>query len=264
IGDLFRGNSRRHSQCARCDQPFRVSARWSQTRLSTRTPIMRIVAMVAIAVVLAIKPIWAQGGRDTLFQELRSDGNSVAALQQRIALTTTKGTAESLMREIAIAARLNVTFDVAAGARSSEVAVSVEPQAVATLLLSIARQARLQVRVSASGQLVVLSAPPTRIAVGAQEATPRLPVTLPPVRAEASRLDRQHFTSSVDPSTLTIAGAQLRVSPVFVEPDVRRSVQTMPGVQPRSDYAAGFNVRGGEADQTMVMMDGYPIYNPYH
>jgi len=225
---------------------------------------MRIVAMVAIAVVLAIKPIWAQGGRDTLFQELRSDGNSVAALQQRIALTTTKGTAESLMREIAIAARLNVTFDVAAGARSSEVAVSVEPQAVATLLLSIARQARLQVRVSASGQLVVLSAPPTRIAVDAQEASPRLPVTLPPVRAEASRLDRQHFTSSVDPSTLTIAGAQLRVSPVFVEPDVLRSVQTMPGVQARSDYAAGFNVRGGEADQTMVMMDGYPIYNPYH
>ena len=225
---------------------------------------MRIVAMAGIAVVIAINPIWAQGGRDTLFQELRSDGNSLAALQQRMALTTRKGTAEALMREIAVTARLNVTFDVAAAGRSTEVTVSSQPQTVATLLLSIARQAQLQVRVSATGQLVVLTAPATRVAIDLPDASPRAPVTLPPVRAEASRLDRQHFTSGVDPNRLTIAGAQLRASPVFVEPDVLRSVQTMPGVQARSDYAAGFNVRGGEADQTMVMMDGYPIYNPYH
>src|SRR5262249_11159405 len=27
---------------------------------------------------------------------------------------------------------------------------------------------------------------------------------------------------------------------------------------------AGFNVRGGEADQSLVMLDGIPIYTPFH
>ena len=36
------------------------------------------------------------------------------------------------------------------------------------------------------------------------------------------------------------------------------------GVQARSDYTAGFNVRGGENDQNLVLLDGYPIYNPFH
>ena len=51
---------------------------------------------------------------------------------------------------------------------------------------------------------------------------------------------------------------------MFVEPDVLRSAQSLPGIGARSDYTAGFNVRGGEADQNLVLLDGYPIFSPFH
>jgi len=35
-------------------------------------------------------------------------------------------------------------------------------------------------------------------------------------------------------------------------------------VTARNDYSVGMNVRGGEADQNLVLLDGYPIYNPFH
>jgi hypothetical protein len=41
-------------------------------------------------------------------------------------------------------------------------------------------------------------------------------------------------------------------------------VQLMPGVVATNDFNAGYNVRGGESDQNLVLLDGYPIYNPFH
>jgi hypothetical protein len=38
----------------------------------------------------------------------------------------------------------------------------------------------------------------------------------------------------------------------------------MPGVNARNDFTAGLNVRGGEADQNVILIDGYPIFNPFH
>jgi hypothetical protein len=32
----------------------------------------------------------------------------------------------------------------------------------------------------------------------------------------------------------------------------------------RNDYSTGLNVRGGSADQNLVLLDGIPIYNPFH
>src|SRR5204862_692995 len=36
------------------------------------------------------------------------------------------------------------------------------------------------------------------------------------------------------------------------------------GVEARNDFSAGLNVRGGEADQNLILLDGYPIFNPFH
>ena len=52
--------------------------------------------------------------------------------------------------------------------------------------------------------------------------------------------------------------------PAIGESDVLRSVALLPGVVARNDFSAGFNVRGGEADQNLVLLDGIPIYNPFH
>ena len=52
--------------------------------------------------------------------------------------------------------------------------------------------------------------------------------------------------------------------PSVGEPDVVRVVQLLPGVMARNDFNTGLNVRGGSADQNLVLLDGIPIYNPFH
>jgi hypothetical protein len=52
--------------------------------------------------------------------------------------------------------------------------------------------------------------------------------------------------------------------PTVGEPDVVRVVQLLPGVVARNDFNTGLNVRGGEADQNLILLDGHPIYNPFH
>lgn len=48
------------------------------------------------------------------------------------------------------------------------------------------------------------------------------------------------------------------------EPDLLRFLGTKAGVQSGSDGIGGINVRGGNTDQNLVLLDGVPIYNPSH
>lgn len=48
------------------------------------------------------------------------------------------------------------------------------------------------------------------------------------------------------------------------EPDVLRNIMQLPSVQTGPDGFGGIFVRGGNADQNLVLLDGVPIYNPYH
>lgn len=48
------------------------------------------------------------------------------------------------------------------------------------------------------------------------------------------------------------------------ESDIIRLVNMMPGVNTGADGLGGMNVRGGSADQNLVLLDGAPIYNPGH
>jgi len=55
-----------------------------------------------------------------------------------------------------------------------------------------------------------------------------------------------------------------QVPAVFGEPDVLRVVLTLPGVQTVGEASTGFNVRGGAADQNLILLNGMTIYNPSH
>ena len=53
--------------------------------------------------------------------------------------------------------------------------------------------------------------------------------------------------------------------PAFMgETDVLKSIQLLPGVQSGGDGFSGFNVRGGSADQNLVLLDDATIYNASH
>ncbi len=51
---------------------------------------------------------------------------------------------------------------------------------------------------------------------------------------------------------------------VFGEVDVLKALLLQPGVTSVGEGAAGFNVRGGAADQNLVLLDGAPIFNTSH
>ncbi len=90
------------------------------------------------------------------------------------------------------------------------------------------------------------------------------PTTLSPVRTQAQLTEREQFERSPATSTVTLESGVLSTIPAVGEPDVFRAVQLLPGVVARDDFTAGLNVRGGEQDQNLVLLDGIPIYQPFH
>jgi hypothetical protein len=48
------------------------------------------------------------------------------------------------------------------------------------------------------------------------------------------------------------------------ELDIIKNVLLIPGVQSSGEGSSGFNVRGGSADQNLILMDGAPVYNSSH
>jgi hypothetical protein len=51
---------------------------------------------------------------------------------------------------------------------------------------------------------------------------------------------------------------------VMGEPDVLKSLQLLPGIQAGNEGTSGLNVRGGSADQNLILLDGVPVYNSSH
>jgi len=48
------------------------------------------------------------------------------------------------------------------------------------------------------------------------------------------------------------------------EPDIIRNIMLLPGVQTIGEGSTGFNVRGGSADQNLILLYNAPIYNSSH
>ena len=55
-----------------------------------------------------------------------------------------------------------------------------------------------------------------------------------------------------------------KVPVAFGEADVVKIILTLPGVKSVGEASGGFNVRGGAADQNLVLFNGNTVYNPSH
>ena len=64
-------------------------------------------------------------------------------------------------------------------------------------------------------------------------------------------------------SQLTIRSIR-RIPPLLGEVDVVRSLLLLPGVTTVGEGAPGFNVRGGSADQNLILFDDAPVFNSSH
>ncbi|HEY2378246.1 MAG TPA: TonB-dependent receptor [Gemmatimonadaceae bacterium] len=87
---------------------------------------------------------------------------------------------------------------------------------------------------------------------------------LAPVRTDVARTEVESFTARPNVGTIAMPARLMAGVPAIGEPDVARVVQLLAGVSARNDYNTGLNVRGGSADQNLVLLDGIPIYNPFH
>jgi hypothetical protein len=88
-------------------------------------------------------------------------------------------------------------------------------------------------------------------------------VGLPGVLVEAERR-RSRFEESAGATVGELTQRDLKLLPSVGEADVLRAIEVLPGVVSTSDFSSAFNVRGGSADQNLILLDGLPIYNPFH
>lgn len=67
------------------------------------------------------------------------------------------------------------------------------------------------------------------------------------------------------PGSESLELTKLALTPqMFGEPDIIKSITLLPGVHGEAEGAGGFEVRGGNAYQNLVLMDGMTLYNPSH
>ena len=71
--------------------------------------------------------------------------------------------------------------------------------------------------------------------------------------------------TSNDMSLFRLDNKAISQIPVFMgESDLVKAVQMMPGVSIASEGSSSFIVRGGSADQNLILLDEATVYNPSH
>ena len=83
------------------------------------------------------------------------------------------------------------------------------------------------------------------------------------VEAERSR-ERIRFEEAGGATVREIGLSDLKQIPGVAEADPIRAVEVLPGVVSTSDFSAAFHVRGGSQDQNLILLDGVPIFSPFH
>ncbi|HOJ36694.1 MAG TPA: TonB-dependent receptor [Ignavibacteriales bacterium] len=82
------------------------------------------------------------------------------------------------------------------------------------------------------------------------------------VKGDSVKLSDQLFTKSI--SAVELSPVQIKKIPQFVESDLLRTLQQLPGILSGSDYSSALYVRGGRSDQNLFLLDGTDVYNPEH
>jgi hypothetical protein len=83
------------------------------------------------------------------------------------------------------------------------------------------------------------------------------------VEAERSR-ERIRFEDEAGVTVRELAAREIKGIPGLAEADPLRAIEVLPGVITTSDFSSAFNVRGGSADQNLILLDGVPVFNPTH
>ena len=71
--------------------------------------------------------------------------------------------------------------------------------------------------------------------------------------------------TSTEMSVTKLDIKEVEMIPVLLgERDIIKTIQLMPGIKSAGEGSSGFFVRGGGADQNLILLDGAPVYNASH
>lgn len=98
----------------------------------------------------------------------------------------------------------------------------------------------------------------------------RAAIALPPLTLEVERrmtsreLHHAMFDREVSVGAIGMTQTEIKAVPPLAEADLLRSLQAFAGVSSVNDYSGELFVRGGGSDQVAVLMEGAPVFGPYH
>ena len=98
----------------------------------------------------------------------------------------------------------------------------------------------------------------------------RSAIALPALTVEAERrmtsreLHSVMFDREIAVGAVGVTQAEIKAVPPLLEADLVRSLQAFAGVSSVNDYSGELFVRGGGSDQVAVLLEGAPVFAPYH
>ncbi|HEY6899307.1 MAG TPA: TonB-dependent receptor [Puia sp.] len=95
------------------------------------------------------------------------------------------------------------------------------------------------------------------------------------IKMEEEVKDLESVTITASPSSRSLRSPQMgleklsiretkNIPVIFGERDVLKTIQLLPGIKSAGDGNSGFYVRGGAADQNLILLDEAIVYNPSH
>ncbi len=83
------------------------------------------------------------------------------------------------------------------------------------------------------------------------------------VNVQSQKLDNNVKTTEMSVSSLTAKEIK-KIPQLLGETDIVRTLTLLPGVSTVGEASSGFNVRGGNADQNLILLDEAPVYSSSH
>ncbi len=84
------------------------------------------------------------------------------------------------------------------------------------------------------------------------------------LRVESDRYKDETVALSLEPGALRMNLSDIRTVPYTLQPDINNALQFLPGVITMNELTNELNVRGGNPDQNLVLLEGVPVYYPFH
>ena len=91
------------------------------------------------------------------------------------------------------------------------------------------------------------------------------PIVLEGISVDAFRSrNRVRFEEMPGVTEREVSTEEIKLVPTIIEADPLRAIEVLPGVVSTSDLSSSYNVRGGSADQNLILLDGTPLFSPFH